>query len=299
MKSAVFCCLGLGDGLLSLILANNLKENGHEVTTFHPQLSQLESWFPGQSIQSFPSVQELAGFQRIFIFLEKTPWMQVILNECLSKYRSITTVINPIATPNTDYPFWEECLFNGSNSFADNLSTFCKTVLQLEKTTKENGVKIPSGLVAKRFPQRVILHPTSSKEEKNWPREKYLALATKLKEKGYDPIFALSPQEREGWLDVNTPYFASLGDLAAYIYESGHFIGNDSGIGHLASCLGVPTLTICRNKQTAKFWRPSWSKGVVLYPRSFIPNIKFMRLRDKYWKKSISVERVLFTFNRM
>jgi len=303
MKCAVFSSLGLGDGLLALILSNNLQKNNWDVITFHDPLKELASWFPLQKIASFPLIEELAVYQRIFIFFEKTSRMQPIIQECLSKYRAITTMINPIATAHTDYPFWEESRFNGAISFADNLLQFCKTGLQLEKTTKENGISPPAEWRAGRFSKRVILHPTSSKEDKNWPKKKYLLLAKKLQIEGFEPVFALHPQERADWLQLETctpaPHFSTLSELAAYVYESGYFIGNDSGIGHLASCLGLPTLTICRNKQTAQFWRPSWSPGVILHPSMLIPNIKHMRWRDKYWKQSISVNRVISTFHEI
>src|SRR5690348_18510042 len=38
---AVFSCQGMGDGLISLVLSNNLHLNGAEATTFHPFLNEL------------------------------------------------------------------------------------------------------------------------------------------------------------------------------------------------------------------------------------------------------------------
>jgi ADP-heptose:LPS heptosyltransferase len=74
-------------------------------------------------------------------------------------------------------------------------------------------------------------------------------------------------------------------------------IGNDSGIGHLASCLNLPTLIICRSKIAAPFWRPGWTSGEVILPPAWIPNLKGLRFRDKYWQKSITVPKVLKSFN--
>src|SRR5579883_972132 len=123
MRIAIFSCLGLGDGLLTLVLANNLHLHGHETVTFHPSLSALQEWFPHLPIQPFPPT--LSPFDRYFIFYEKSPWMQSILSECLSNHRARTTVLNPIATPNTDYPYWEEGRFDGNLPFAENLYRFC------------------------------------------------------------------------------------------------------------------------------------------------------------------------------
>jgi heptosyltransferase III len=299
MKNAVFSCLGLGDGLLTLILSNNLRINGLDVITFHPQLSQLQRWFPQLPIEPFPSLEVLEGFDRFFIFYEKSPWMLSILKRCLERYRHKTVVLNPIATPHRDYPYWEEGQFDGSQTFVTNLYTFCKTLLRLPYSTRSNGVVIPAGLSSRCAASRVLLHPTSSKEEKNWPKEKFLHLARRLREAGFDPLFILSPRERDLWPEVEAPLFETLDVLAAYVYESAFFIGNDSGIGHLASCLGLPTLTICSTKRSGDFWRPDWSPGTILYPPSWMPNLKGMRWRDRHWKRLISVRSVLSHFQRL
>ncbi|MBI2811174.1 MAG: glycosyltransferase family 9 protein [Candidatus Melainabacteria bacterium] len=217
---------------------------------------------------------------------------------CQKHYPKKTTVLNPIATANRNYLYWESGRFDGTRPFVDNLYVFCKDLLQLPIVTKSNGIALPDSVQPRKFPQRVILHPTSSRPGKNWPQEKFLQLAAKLKQKGYEPAFILTKEEREGW-SVDAPLFNSQSELAAFIAESGFMVGNDSGIGHLASCLGLPTITICRSAQTARFWRPAWTKGEVIAPSPWVPNLKGLRLRDKHWKKWISVGKVFSTFDRL
>ena len=114
-KCAVLSCLGLGDGLISLILSHNLRLHGYQVTTYHPFLDQLAAWFPHLPIQPFPPLEELAKTlaecSRIFIFYEKSPWMQAIIAHCLEHYPANTLILNPIATPNRDYAYWENGKF--------------------------------------------------------------------------------------------------------------------------------------------------------------------------------------------
>ena len=107
MKSAIFSCLGLGDGLIASVLANNLQLNGSTVTLFHPFLKQLQSWFPSIEISPFPPVEQLSRFDAFFFFYEKTEQMQKILQHCETHYPLQTKVLNPIATLNQDYPYWE------------------------------------------------------------------------------------------------------------------------------------------------------------------------------------------------
>jgi hypothetical protein len=297
--------MGLGDGLIALVLSHNLYLNGCRVTTFHPFLQGLQSWFPTLSIQSFPAEDKLAEvlkrYDRFFILFEKTPWMASIMNYCQKKHPDQTTILNPIATPKKDYPYWENGRFNGTRPFAENLYTYCRDILKLAVVTKSNGIILPNEISHRKNCQRVVLHPTSSRPGKNWPEEKFIALSMRLKKQGFDPVFILTEQEKKGWPleQIEAPSFSSLSNLAGYVAESGYMIGNDSGIGHLASCLGLPTVTICRSQMAANFWRPAWSRGEVVSPSSWIPNLKGLRWRDQYWKKWVSLSHVMGSFNRL
>lgn len=303
MKCAVLSCMGLGDGLISLVLSHNLHLNGSRPVTFHPFLVNLQTWFPHLPITPFPAedrYSEVFGeYEKIYLFYERSPWMQAILSLCQEKFPEKLVVLNPIATPNCDYPYWENGRFDGNLPFAENLFRFCKEVLHLEKTTRENGIEPPADAVMRCHPKRVVIHPTSSRPGKNWPKEKFLALALELKNQGYEPHFILTETEKKEWQEIESPTFATLSDLARFVYESGYMIGNDSGIGHLASCLGLPTLVICRNHLGARFWRPAWTEGKILFPSPLIPNIKFLRWRDRHWKRWISLSRVLSSFSSL
>ncbi len=300
-RCAVFSCLGLGDGLISLVLSNNLQLNGYSVDTFHPFLRALQNWFLHLRIDRFPDIDVLENYERFFIFYEKTPQMQMILTYCQKHFPERTTVLNPIATANRDYPYWEQGRFDGNRPFVDNLYVYCKDQLKLPILTKSNGIVIPDPIQPKRFAQRVVIHPTSSRPGKNWSMQKYLELNRRLKSEGYQPVMMLTPEEQSDWkyAEIELPQFTNLSELAVYVCESGSMIGNDSGIGHLASCLGLSTVTICRSAQNACFWRPAWTRGEVLTPSLWIPNLKGLRLRDKHWQKWISVGRVLRHFHRL
>lgn len=108
MRCGVFSCRGLGDGLIALVLSHNLKINGHRVETFHPFLSGLQEWFPSLILRPFPAVSELDTFDRFFIIYEKTEWMAKVLEFALSRYPERTVVLNPIATRNRNYPYWNK-----------------------------------------------------------------------------------------------------------------------------------------------------------------------------------------------
>ncbi len=295
MKIAIFSCAGLGDCLLTMILSENLRQQGHAVTTFHPFMQELQGWFPHLPIRPFPP--NYADFDRFIVMYEKSTWMKDVLEKCLKFHRSATTVLNPIATPNRDYPYWEEGRFDGKVPFADNLVTFCHDILGIEEAKKVNGFVIPSDVKLRSKPRQVVIHPTSSRPGKNWPRKKFLRLARALEKRGYEPVFVVSPKERAEWPEA--PAFKNLEEMVLCVAESGLMVGNDSGIGHLASLFEIPTVSLFKNERTADFWKPAFAPNIAITPKGWLPNLKGMRWRDKYWHWGISVRYVLRAFDEL
>lgn len=310
LKGAVISRDGLGDGLVALILAHNLHLNGWNVTMYQKGIcDQLQSWLGHIQLKNGYSIENidemLKSYDRIFIFYcEKDPFTHQIIKRGKEIDRMKVTVINPCFSRNIgNQPYYEDCLFSPSLSIVDNMERFCKNVLQLSKTTKHNGIVPDNSLVHKKNSKRVCMHATSSRVGKNWPIEKFVQVARKMKKDGYDPVFIMTDEEKKQFpfleKEFSCPSFANLIELGSFLYESGYFIGNDSGVGHLASCLNIPTITLTRGKRISKLWRPSWAKGKVLYPSSWIPNISGLRLRDKYWKNFVTVKKVLNSFYQL
>lgn len=179
----------------------------------------------------------------------------------------------------------------------ENLCEICEKQLELPYSRRENGIQIPKRLRWRAHPKRVLLHPMSADEKKNWPFQKFIKLGHLLQKEGFEPSFCVSPQERELWKTAvaieQLPLFPTVSDLAAWVYESGYLIGNDSGIGHLASLFHIPTLSLFARKSYSCLWRPGWGPGAVVTP----PNLLIgSRLKQKYWKQMLSVGRVLKRF---
>ncbi len=295
MKCAVFPCIGLGDGLIAAVLSNNLVRSGHQVDTFHPLLPQMAPLFPNLSLlPRAQGIEFLSHYDRLFFIYEKKEWMLTLIDYALTHFPEKTTVLNPIATPNCDYPFWEQGRFDGNLPFVDNLVNYCHRILGAAVRT--NGIELPPHIEKRKYPERVIIHPTSSRAGKNWTQKQFLSLGEKLRGQGLEPVFILTAEERQTWPSVDAPYFKDLVALTHFVAESGAMIGNDSGVGHLASCALVPTLTICRSQMVANFWRPAWAEGRVIVPPTWIPNLKGLRWRDKKWQYFVPVGQVYKEF---
>lgn len=294
-KFGIFSCAGVGDCLLIGIVAENLRRAGHSVTLFHPIMREMQAWFPHVDMRPFPPSYE--EFDQFIVVYEKSPWMHEVLHHCLTHARERTIVLNPIATPNRDYPYWEEGQFDGRLPFADNLVLFCENILRIPGAVKANGLVLPQGVALRSKPKQVAIHPTSSRPGKNWPKRKFLKLTEGLVKRGFEPVFIVSPKERIDWPEA--PAFDSLDAMARCVAVSGLMIGNDSGIGHLASCFGIPTLTFFKNERTANFWKPAFAPNLALTPKGWLPNLKGMRWRDTRWHWGISVGRALRAFDQL
>ncbi|EKD28064.1 MAG: hypothetical protein ACD_79C00443G0001, partial [uncultured bacterium] len=76
MKAAIFSCKGLGDGLISAALANNLSLNNYEVDLFHNTLIDIQSFFKNFKIKKYPGVEEinfiLKFYDQIFVSYDES-----------------------------------------------------------------------------------------------------------------------------------------------------------------------------------------------------------------------------------
>ncbi len=97
-------------------------------------------------------------------------------------------------------------------------------------------------------PLDVVIHPGSGSLAKNWPIERFVDLAGMLCERGRRVTWCAGPAEIErgavGHLSGEVLRCASLVELAGRIAAARLYIGNDSGITHLAAALGAPTVAI-------------------------------------------------------
>ncbi len=99
----------------------------------------------------------------------------------------------------------------------------------------------------------VVIQPGSGGREKCWYIGNFLAVAARLASKGFEVVFLLGPAEQERFSDATIDQInsvvPSLADLSLTevlgLLSCAHaFIGNDSGIAHLAGSLGVNTVVV-------------------------------------------------------
>lgn len=285
-KIAFICSPRLGDTLIGFVIVNNLLRNGYRIDVFGDYANYLSDWFP--SFKIFPAVKP----PNVLSLSEYKTVLHMYPSELSEKMASI----HPRSIVLVDCG-----LYHSRITMVDIMVEVCQKILFLHNLTRTNGIQPPTGLTSKRYPRRIVIHPTSALPRKNWPLAKFIKLAKLLSQQGYEPVFITAANEEEYAKEIircgfAAPKFSSLSEVAAFLYESGYFIGNDSGIGHLASNLGVPTVTIVLRKGVARQWRPSWAPNVVvLSPNWLNPR----PIKEKLWKYFTSVNRVKAGFNTL
>lgn len=314
--------MGLGDGCIYMVLAANLARAGYRVTVLSNHLGALNDWLPLFETRPLPSPADT------FAVLDEFDLVISDMGSMLTRHGEASAELARryvfVGTLKVDSRFVQDpavdtlarlpaekarllaplaaaagplrCLSDDSVSMVEQAVAFCRMRLGLAEACSDIGLQMPSTLQHRRHARRVMLHPLSYNVKKNWPAGKFLALARRLRAAGYEPQFVLSPKERCDHLDVfapefEVPEFSDAKALAAYLYESGYVIGNDSGVGHLASALGVPVLTLYRKRRDGFCWRPGWGACQVVRPAF---SLSFMR---DQWAMFMSVNRVARGFH--
>jgi heptosyltransferase III len=85
-----------------------------------------------------------------------------------------------------------------------------------------------------------VIHPFSSSPKKNWPREKFRHLAAGL-ERSMSVCWCRGEEDPPlaGAVEIQDLY-----ELACWLGRARLYIGNDSGITHLAAAVGTPVLAL-------------------------------------------------------
>jgi len=99
----------------------------------------------------------------------------------------------------------------------------------------------------------VVIQPGGGGTNKCWHLDNFLAVAKKLGSKGIEVIFLLGPAELDRFSNVTIKNISSvarylrdlsLAQVLALLSCANAFVGNDSGITHLAAALGGRTLAV-------------------------------------------------------
>jgi heptosyltransferase-2 len=124
--------------------------------------------------------------------------------------------------------------------------------------------------------QLAAIHPFAANPLRGWPLEDFAALAARLREQGVATLVLGAPGDRD-LFDPARPLFGDdsidlvgkcpLRVTMALLKRCSLFIGNDSGLMHLAAAAGIPLVALFGPQSPVKFG--PWSKRACVVYKKF------------------------------
>lgn len=114
--------------------------------------------------------------------------------------------------------------------------------------------RVPSG----RF---IAIHPFSGSPRKNWPLDRFDAVARALEL----PVEWCATSEQCAALGSRSPVLAvdDLSQVARWLAEARVYLGNDSGITHLAAAVGTPVVAVF-GASDQRVWAPRAERVTII-----------------------------------
>lgn len=125
--------------------------------------------------------------------------------------------------------------------------------------------------------ESIAIHPGSGGAQKCWPIESFASVIERLWERSHPVLLLAGPAdtERLAYLQrrlaappatdlFRVVFNAPLLEVARQLQQCRGYLGNDSGITHLAAMLGVPTVAIFGPSDPV-IWRPVGDRVRVIY----------------------------------
>jgi heptosyltransferase-3 len=241
-------------GSLSIICQSNIGQLAHE-------LNIVDQWFP----------LEAAAFATLY-----SGQIDAIVKNILLSYRNIILVSRSRSLEKTLISISENEVYRipprpelGHKIHVNQhiLSNLVKYRI-LKDSGKDSRITLPlSVLTDRRIPEydpsKIMIHPGSGSRKKCWPISNFVNVASSMDANGKQPEFILGPAEYDLYdilmsykrINANVHKVETLTELAGRLKTGGGFIGNDSGVSHLAAFIGLPTVAIF-GPSDPEIWKP-------------------------------------------
>jgi predicted lipopolysaccharide heptosyltransferase III len=139
-----------------------------------------------------------------------------------------------------------------------------KSCLHVTETARNSiEEKLAKSQIANRKSQIALLHPVAAFDTKQWATENFARVAEFLYEKGFSIIAIATRKEREvlenlketSRVSVVTFDDLTLPEITALASKAQIFVGNDSGIAHIAAAVNTPSVVVFGSSNINN-WRP-------------------------------------------
>jgi len=224
-------------------------------------------------------------------------WMQKEFNHSLKEHSSLEQKKCHFFIHDTRYKgtlskfFFEKTLESlGDRETPSPSFTDCK-LLPLSPSQRQEGLMLLGEKALKERKKNIVVHPGSGSKSKCWPLDNFLHIIHMLSLKGFTGALVTGMAETQmenklkstslpcGWVWLHTPSILMLSGLLS---KAVLYIGNDSGITHLAAACGTDVVALFQ-KDLVSLWKP--------YGRVFIligESVSEVRI-DSVWDTIMSI----------
>ena len=132
-----------------------------------------------------------------------------------------------------------------------------------------------------KFENFALIHPVAAYDTKQWATENFAHIAEFLNEKGLNAVAVAAKHERGVLVKLRATSKVpiqifddlTLPEITALTNHAKIFIGNDSGIAHIASAVKTPSVVIFGSSNRAH-WRP-WTDtpNEIVYKKFPLPTV--------------------------
>ncbi len=314
----------LGDFILALPVLKNLKNtfpHSKVVILGYPRILELvEGHFYAEQVLSI----DQKGMATFFV---QNGFLDYTLSEFFKKFdlivlfgkdqggillRNLNRICQGVVLPINSFPTWDERI-HLTDHLLRQLSRYGFSIseslpkLYLNETDRSWAKEFwkEKGLDGKGRDGVIVVHPGSGSKKKVWPLERFVELVQTLKNHFLVHfLIVLGPAEgievQKAFERIGDPppiivRGLSLLQLASVMEGCGLFVGNDSGISHMASALGIPTIAIF-GPTDPKVWSPKGERVLVVrreIPCSPCSEERFFLCRHFDCLRSIETQEVL------
>jgi ADP-heptose:LPS heptosyltransferase len=162
-----------------------------------------------------------------------------------------------------------------------------------------------NGVAPEEQSRMIILHPGSGSKKKVWPLDRFVNLARTLQDRSGSKILIIlgpaeGPEVQRAFEGTRPTEFImakglTLLQLGSVMEGCWFYVGNDSGVSHMAAALGLPTIVIF-GPTDQRVWSPKGGKTFVVrreVPCSPCPQERFFQCKDFECLRGIETGEIL------
>jgi lipopolysaccharide heptosyltransferase II len=136
-------------------------------------------------------------------------------------------------------------------------------ILETDARMVESKVRHAQSVIRNQFTEFALIHPTAAFATKEWPTENFAQIAEYLYARNILPVAIAAKHERAVLEDLKkssrfpvvTFDDLPLPEITALASQAQIFVGNDSGIAHIAAAVNCPSVVIF-GSSNRNHWRP-------------------------------------------